>query len=158
MEQHGIKDDTSWDMSLWMAARHSWVILGSLVPQPMRNGWTTSELFSFSADGKSTQQRLFISTWVVSHRYFSITCSYLPGCLCFSQRWFWSWRCQTLRPKDGQQTHVRFFTAKYGEKTDVALKLWITRNTHSSTLWPITEKWPKQYKYTAKNNTLQYNK
>ncbi len=36
-----------------MAARHSWVILGSLVPQPMRNGWTTSELFSFSADGKS---------------------------------------------------------------------------------------------------------
>lgn len=45
-------DTTSWDMSLWMAARHSWVIFGSLVPQPIRKGCTTSELFSFRATGK----------------------------------------------------------------------------------------------------------
>ena len=43
-------ETTSWDMSLWIAARHSWVILGSLVPQPIRNGCTTSELFSFRAE------------------------------------------------------------------------------------------------------------
>lgn len=42
-------DTTSWDMSLWIAARQSWVIFGSLVPQPIRNGCTTSELFSFRA-------------------------------------------------------------------------------------------------------------
>lgn len=42
-------ETTSWDMSLCMAARHSWVIFGSFVPQPMRKGWTTSELFSFNA-------------------------------------------------------------------------------------------------------------
>lgn len=45
-------DTTSWDMSLWMAARHSWVIFGSLVPQPIRKGCTTSELFSFRAAEK----------------------------------------------------------------------------------------------------------
>lgn len=45
-------ETTSWDMSLWIAARHSWVIFGSLVPQPIKNGCTTSELFSFRAAGK----------------------------------------------------------------------------------------------------------
>ena len=46
---HITSDTTSWDMSLWMAAKHSCVIFGSLVPQPIRKGWTTSELFSFNA-------------------------------------------------------------------------------------------------------------
>lgn len=49
-------DTTSWDISLWIAARQSWVIFGSLVPQPIRKGWTTSELFSFRAAGTTLSQ------------------------------------------------------------------------------------------------------
>jgi hypothetical protein len=48
-------ETTSWVISLWIAARHSWVILGSLVPHPMRKGCTTSELFSFRAAAGNTR-------------------------------------------------------------------------------------------------------
>lgn len=56
-------ETTSWDMSLCMAARHSWVIFGSFVPQPMRKGWTTSELFSFSAFEKRHGNSQFLILW-----------------------------------------------------------------------------------------------
>lgn len=60
-------ETTSWDMSLWMAARQSWVIFGSFVPQPMRKGWTTSELFSFNAYEKRYGSSQFLTLWRIQN-------------------------------------------------------------------------------------------
>lgn len=66
-------ETTSWDMSLCMAARHIWVIFGSFVPQPIRKGWTTSELFSFNAFKKRYGSSQCLILWRIQCKILLIT-------------------------------------------------------------------------------------
>lgn len=66
-------ETTSWDMSLCMAARHIWVIFGSFVPQPIRKGWTTSELFSFNAFKKRYRSSQCLILWRIQCKIWLIT-------------------------------------------------------------------------------------
>lgn len=129
-------------MSLWMAAKHSCVIFGSLVPQPIRKGCTTSELFSFRAAGKRDTNKVkknpvrdffFFFLKMSSCNLLLIKCLKVKKkkdmCLLLFCFWFhevWYCRTKTLESKWKEYMEVSTYNNNYSQ-------VWIMQHYSSST-------------------------
>lgn len=138
-------------MSLWMAAKHSCVIFGSLVPQPIRKGCTTSELFSFRAAGKRDTNKVkkksckrfffFFFLKMSSCNLLLIKCLKVKKiymCLLLFCFWFhevWYCRTKTLESKWKEYMEVSTYNNNYSQ-------VWIMQHYSSSTIIIIKKKVP----------------